>query len=410
LVRLGFRARLLLILALFAAIPAVVITGGWVWAFNTVAPMVSGRAHWDRVATTGSVAIGAARQAQLSPAQRAAIDAHEEELRVSLGYARRVEFVSHRLVGLLIGLGAVGLAVLAWPTSRVAGHLSRQLSRPLDELVGWTGKIARGESPPEHSGTQGAPEFEVLRTGMRAMAVQLEAGRAKALETERLRAFRESSRQFAHELKNPLTPIRFALTRLRRDAPAELRETIDVLTTESERLESMARSFAQFGRLPEGPASDVDITDLVTYTARATVPERLALSLDIPARSMVRGNYDALSRALSNVLLNAVDACGDHGRIAVSVRTADVRGAPALRIAVRDSGAGIAPDRLATIWEPYITHKAGGTGLGLAIARQAVEAHGGDVFAASRPGETEIGFVLPVNAGLPAITGERHDG
>ncbi len=299
--------------------------------------------------------------------------------------------------------------MLAWPTSRVAGHLTRQLSRPLDELVGWTGRIARGEPVPDHSGIHGAPEFEVLRTRMRTMATQLEAGRAKALETERLRAFRESSRQFAHELKNPLTPIRFALSRLRRDAPAELRDAIDVLTTETERLESMARSFAQFGRLPEGPAADVDVGDLVGYTARSTVPERFTLSLDVPAGSVVRGNYDALSRALSNVLLNAVDACGEQGAIGVSVRPAIVRDAPALRIAVRDNGSGIPPERLANIWEPYITHKTGGTGLGLAIARQAVEAHGGEVFASSRGGETEIGFLLPVNAGLPAIIGERHD-
>jgi signal transduction histidine kinase len=77
-----------------------------------------------------------------------------------------------------------------------------------------------------------------------------------------------------------------------------------------------------------------------------------------------------------------------------------------VRISVRDSGPGIAPEKLGAIWHPYVTEKPGGTGLGLAIVRQTVEAHGGEVFAVSSPGKTEIGFVLPLNAGLPAITGE----
>ena len=85
-------------------------------------------------------------------------------------------------------------------------------------------------------------------------------------------ALRESARQVAHELKNPLTPIRFAVERLRRDAPPELAETVEVLAIESQRLEAMARSFAQFGRLPEGPRAEVDVGELVRYTARATIP------------------------------------------------------------------------------------------------------------------------------------------
>jgi signal transduction histidine kinase len=246
---------------------------------------------------------------------------------------------------------------------------------------------------------------------MRSMAAELAAGRLKAVEAERLRAFRESSRRFAHELKNPLTPIRFAITKLRRDAAPDLQDTIDVLATEADRLDTMARSFAQFGRLPEGPAADVDVGELVAYTARATVPDRLTLTLDVAPGAVaprVRGHHDTLARALSNVLLNAVDACGEHGHITVSVRQTELRGTPAVRIAVRDTGPGIAPEKLLAIWEPYVTEKPGGTGLGLAIARQAIESHGGDVFATSMPGNTEIGFDLPMNAGLPAITGEWH--
>jgi len=101
---------------------------------------------------------------------------------------------------------------------------------------------------------------------------------------------------------------------------------------------------------------------------------------------------------LSNVLLNAVDASGETGRITVSARSVLANGQSAVRISVADNGKGIAPEELETIWEPYVTNKPGGTGLGLAIARQAVWAHDGTVTAASTLGKgTEIHLTIPAD-------------
>jgi two-component system nitrogen regulation sensor histidine kinase NtrY len=392
--RFGFRTRLLLILALFAMIPSVLLTVLWGGALSTALPLLSGTAPWERVAGTGERAVAELRSAPLTREQRAAVAAHEQELRASVTEARRYQFLATRAAPLVAAASLVALLVLAVVASRVAGHLSRQLSRPLDELVGWTDRIARQLPLPAGPPLRGAPEFEVLRARMRTMASDLEVGRARALEAERLRAFRETARQVAHELKNPLTPIRLAVTRLKRDAPPALAETVDVLAVESARLEAMARSFSQFGHLPEGPAADVDIGDMVRYAARATVPPHIPVTLDVdPALPLVRGHHDALARALSNILLNAVDACGQGGTITVRATHLDA----AVCIAVQDTGVGIPPARLATIWDPYVTHKPGGTGLGLAIARQTVLAHHGAVDASSTPGEgTEIRFTIPI--------------
>ncbi|HWJ21008.1 MAG TPA: HAMP domain-containing sensor histidine kinase [Gemmatimonadaceae bacterium] len=408
--RLGFRARLFVILSLFAVLPAVALTLVWAGSVSEVLPLVSGSARWESVAVTGQRAIAAARRAPLTREERAAVDAHEQELRSSLEQARRFQYLAPRVMRAVALFAVVGLGVVALVGSRVAGHLSRQLSRPLQEIVGWTERIARGEPLPEGPPRRGAPEFELLRRRMRKMARELEVGRTQALEAERLNAFRETARQVAHELKNPLTPIRFAVERLRREAPPELAETVEVLATESRRLETMARSFAQFGRLPEGPESEVDVGELARYTARATVPPEVPVEVavedDVP---MVRGQHDALARALSNVLINAVEACrgtnGDGGSAAIAVRVvrSEIAGAPAVEIAVRDSGCGIAPEQLERIWEPYVTNKAGGTGLGLAIARQTIAAHSGTVSATSAPGKgTVIRFVLPV---APTVAG-----
>src|SRR3984957_11038390 len=392
--RFGFRTRLFLILALFAMVPSVLLTVVWGGALSTALPLLSGTAPWDRVAATGEHAVAEVRNAPLTPAQRAALAAHEQELRASVTEARRYQFLATRAAPLVAAVSVVALLVLAVVASRVAGHLSRQLSRPLDELVGWTDRIARQLPLPAGPPLRGAPEFEVLRARMRTMAADLEAARARAVEAERLRAFRETARQVAHELKNPLTPIRLAVTRLQRDAPPALAETVDVLAVESARLEAMARSFSQFGHLPEGPAADVDIGDMVRYAARSTVPPHIPVSLDVEAElPLVRGHHDALARAVSNVLLNAVDACGQGGMIAV--HASQIHGS--VCIAVRDTGVGIPPARLSAIWEPYVTHKPGGTGLGLAIVRQTVLAHQGTVDAASVPGEgTEIRLTIPI--------------
>jgi signal transduction histidine kinase len=273
----------------------------------------------------------------------------------------------------------------------------------LVDIVSWAVRYGGGEPLTEGTPRKGAPEFEVLRTQMRTMARELELGRARALEAERAAAFRETARQVAHELKNPLTPIRFAVDRLRRSAPEELRESVEVLSVESERLERIARAFAQFGRLPEGPQAQVDVGEMVRYTARATVPADMPLTVDVAEDvPMVSGHLDTLARAVSNVLINAVEACasaGAEGRVAVRVAGTKHRGREAVEVTVADTGCGIPKERISRIWDPYVTSKPGGTGLGLAIVRQTIAAHNGEVEAESAPGRgTTVRLILPAEA------------
>lgn len=398
--RIGFRGRLFLILFAFALVPSMVLTLAWSGATWWIVPLVSSNAAWDSTAVSGSRALAIARKGRLSPRDSAALARHEQLLRTGQLRSRQSGFFLRR-VALAFAVSALfaflGLIVLA---SRVAGHLSRNLSRPLQELVGWTERIARGEPVPDEPAAKGAPEFEVLRRRMRKMSLELEKGRRAALEAERGAAMRETARQVAHELKNPLTPIRFAVERLRRDAPANLQESIEVLGVESARLEELARSFSQFGRLPEGPRAPVDVGELARYTARSSVPPNVPVTVrvaeDVP---MIEGHHEALARALSNVMLNAVEACKEGGSISVEVSRVNGGGRDAVALAVRDTGCGIPPNRLERIWDPYVTFKPGGTGLGLAIARQTILAHEGEVSAESEPGKgTVIQFILPVPA------------
>ena len=397
----GFRARLFLILLGFALIPTIVLAAAWELTVVRALPLLGTTPAMERIAETGGRAIGAARGASLTPTQRTALDEHQQALDEGLLRARQMEFLMTRRAPAVAALAALGAALLFGViASRVAGHLSRNLSRPLSELVGWTETIGRGEPLPEGPPRKGAPEFVVLRNRMREMATELRLGRTRALEAERATALRESARQVAHELKNPLTPIRFAIARLRRESPESLSETIDVLEVETKRLEEMARSFALFGRLPEGPQAPVDVGELVRAATRSVVPAETPVNVDVGDDvPMVAGHVDALGRALTNVLLNAVEASAPGAPIEVSARCTTHDGRPMVEIAVHDHGVGIPQDRLSRIWEPYFTHKPGGTGLGLAIVRQTLLAHDGAVAAESTAGAgTTIRLFLPVDS------------
>jgi signal transduction histidine kinase len=403
--QLRYRTRLIVILSLFAIVPAALLTILWGGTMRSAISLVAGQSAWESVASTGQRAIAAVRKAPLSPAATQAVDAHERELRSSLEQARRFGFLAGRSMRIVTVLALLALIIFAVAASRVAGHLSRQMSRPLVEIVGWTEMIGRGEDlpPPDAPVARGAPEFTTLRDRMREMAVAIDAGRKRAAEAERLKAYRESARRVAHELKNPLTPIRFAIDRLRRESPPGLQDTIEVLRVESMRLERIARAFAEFGRLPEGPSAEVDVAELVRHAAAAAGSQKVDVTVsaadDLPH---VFGYHDALAGALSNVILNAVDACNGEGHIEISATRSKLRGKDAVSIQISDNGAGIAPGDLERIWDPYVTHKPGGTGLGLAIARQAVLAHDGTVEASSTLGKgTQIRFILPALASAP---------
>jgi signal transduction histidine kinase len=164
---------------------------------------------------------------------------------------------------------------------------------------------------------------------------------------------------------------------------------------ESGRLEQLAREFTEFGRLPEGPAAPVDLVELLTGLARSSVPPtmtvRLALDPDLPT---VLGHHDPLHRAFSNIVRNAVEACGGEGVVELAAARVD----GGVRIEIRDHGPGVPPEVTSTLFDPYVTAKSGGTGLGLALARQTIEMHQGSIALEATPGGGAT-FVVRIRAG-----------
>src|SRR5262245_53049333 len=134
--RVGFRGRLFLILLAFALVPSILISLAWSATGSFVLPLFGATAAWDSAAASGERVVDSLRDVSLTPTQRRAVDIHEETLRQSVVLSRQSEFVLHKAAQRLAFATLFAALVIGIGASRVAGHLSRSLSRPLQELVG----------------------------------------------------------------------------------------------------------------------------------------------------------------------------------------------------------------------------------------------------------------------------------
>jgi signal transduction histidine kinase len=412
----SFERRLLIVMVLFSLVPTLVLLGLGAFLVSEAVYITGAPAAWERAAGTGVELIRAAETSG-DPALIEAAAQHRNELSASLTQARRWEFLLRRSIALLPVVTLLLGLLLGWLALRAARGMAHGLASPIHQLVEWAGRVARGEPLPEQDEAPAAKdEFGVLRDAFRTMTAELAVSRQRALEAERMRTWVSMARQVAHELKNPLTPMRLAVHTLRRGGqpsdPAQ-DEALDVIAAEAARLDELARAFAQFGRLPEGPPSEIDLVEMLEYLLRShlppEVPHRLLAPLELPR---IHGHHDALSRAFANLILNAVDAMeGRPGSL--SVKLAVLPGHDAVEVRVLDNGPGIPPEQLERIWEPDFSTKKRGTGLGLALVRQTAQAHGGGAWARNRrEGGAEFRVVLPVSYQSSVISyqSKRHSG
>jgi two-component system, NtrC family, nitrogen regulation sensor histidine kinase NtrY len=387
---LSFRQRIFLVLVALTAVPTFLAVIGWALAVRADAPSAGARLSLDRVAISARQVLERVDTLRLGPDERAALRHHLAEISSSVTLARRAEtyfrYYTAGFVAVVLVLGAMVL----YASVRVAGHLSRQLSRPIDELVGWTRLIRRRLPLPAGPPSRGAPEFDALRQALRELVAAMEAAREHELESERLRAFREVARRVAHEIKNPLTSMRIAVDQLGRvggQAGERTTLAVEVLAAETGRLNRLAREFADFGRLPEGAQSDVDLVELLEELGRTAVPDGVHVSVRANGgRRGLLGYYDPLRHAFSNLLRNASEAMDGHGQIDVGVTGDAATDRGALVVTVADHGAGIPEALRQRVFEPYFTTKNDGTGLGLALVRQTLEAHRATIRVEETPG------------------------
>ena len=289
----------------------------------------------------------------------------------------------------LIGVGTLGAALV------LSLLLSKSLSRPLVELAREAGAVANGE--PKPVAVRGATEIRAFADAFNRAIADLTALRKRLAATERIAARREIARRVAHEIKNPLAPIRAAVETLRRlharrDPAFEeyFDEATRTVLDEVKRITHIVSEFTEFARLPAPNPAPFDIIEAVRAVAKLHSANGTAVVFSSAVCPPVNADREQLVQLVTNLIQNgqyAAEARSAQGGIAPEV-TVDVRPASAdrVRIVVCDNGPGLAPEMRARLFEPYATNKPGGTGLGLAIAQRIAVEHGGEISYTESPG------------------------
>jgi PAS domain S-box-containing protein len=206
------------------------------------------------------------------------------------------------------------------------------------------------------------------------------------MRSNQLAAWAEMARAIAHEIKNPLTPIQLStehLQRMLRDRgvfPApDIEACLDTVLKQVRSLREIAAEFGAYAKLPalsrEIVAPEIFLRDVVA-AYRSALPLGVVLDERYAGAPQVAADRRVLSRAVVNLVENALQAMPSGGTLTLACGTAPDGGA---EISVSDSGSGLDAQVRARIFEPYFSTKSSGTGLGLAIVRRAVEAHGGRI-------------------------------
>jgi signal transduction histidine kinase len=291
------------------------------------------------------------------------------------------------LVLFLIFIGIFFTGQLTRPLALLRDKLRRTAFARPNEKLEWTSK----------------DEIGALIAAYNQMLEQLEESRRLLAKTEREGAWREMARQVAHEIKNPLTPMKLGVQQLRRviqtqperaaEAAARLAPT---LLAQIDLLTQIANSFSQFASLPPDHKEPVLLNRLVDEVVRLyQVSEEAEVVAFVPPHEIwTLGQAGNLSRVLGNLVKNALQAMPDDRRGRVELRLEE-RADEAV-VVVKDNGVGIPVEIQYRVFEPNFSTKTSGMGLGLAITRRIVENHGGEIEFISTPGRgTEFIVRLP---------------
>ena len=268
--------------------------------------------------------------------------------------------------------------LIALATAVLIGvYVYRTMARPIARLSAAAARVGAGDLDTRIA-VEREDELGILSRRFNEMTTALKEHQHKLLQTERLMGLASMSAGIAHELNNPIGVILGYAKLLRRRGDAGDEKVLAAIEEEAERCRQVIEGLLELtrgGLLQVAPVSIRTLVDDVVAALRIKgMPA--GVGIEIHGSGTAEVDEAKLRQVVTNLIANAVDACGTEGRVVVLV---DDAGPGVVSVEVHDTGNGLSSSARERVFEPFFTTKPTGSGLGLAIARAIARAHGGDV-------------------------------
>jgi nitrogen fixation/metabolism regulation signal transduction histidine kinase len=288
----------------------------------------------------------------------------------------------------------------------IAVSFTRRVTQPIAELTEATGRVAAGDFSIRILDRRG-DELGLLIRSFNAMVEDLEQSRSARVKEETISIWQSMAQQLAHEIKNPLTPIRLSAERVLRrwrNAPERLPEIIEssmlAIIQEVEGLSTLLTEFRTLSRPREPSRSWTALRPLVEETVGPYQSSHPGMVFDIEhvdGEISLKIDRHRLVQVFTNLVINGIDAMDGEGLIEIRTDLVKKRESRYCRISIRDTGKGIGKAEGPQVFTPYFTTKESGTGLGLPIVERIINDHGGAIWFNSAEGAGTTFFIdLPV--------------
>ncbi len=288
----------------------------------------------------------------------------------------------------------------------IALFLSGRITEPLIDVTRKIRDIDIGKNNNQRVEYSGDDEIAELVKEYNLMLEQLSISATQLAKSERESAWREMARQVAHEIKNPLTPMKLSVQLLERshrngdpDFAERFANTAATLIEQIDSMASIATEFSQFARMPEGRTEVVDLAERINQSVelfRDTTNIKITFTAPAGRAVHIIADNERMLQVFNNLIKNAIQAIPKKrkGQIVITLRC--MRGRAVVE--VQDNGTGISAESEDKLFQPNFTTKTSGTGLGLAIVKNIIEEAGGAIWFYSKPGKGSSFFVsFPLN-------------
>jgi len=314
--------------------------------------------------------------------------------------------------GRIITINPAGQRILSVAEEKISGRRPEQVEArelsPLLDLMSTSGEGRVREKEVEltlgdRKLTLKAVVAELEADGERLGTVMVFDDLTELIRSKKLSAWVEMARQIAHEVKNPLTPIKLSAQFMQRafedrsDKFEEIfREGIETIVTQSEILRRIASEFSSFGKVVRVKP---EVFEIEGFLEECISPYRAAEGVSVDYRSSCTGvkafaDREALRKIMVNIMENALEAMPDGGEVVVECRRVE----NVIEIRVLDSGSGLSQEVQQRLFEPYFSTKTNGTGLGLAISQSLAEEMGGRIILRNREDARGVEAIVMIPA------------